>query len=100
VTEKRDYTPYQQRVIQRYYRNQEDLRTQSLAELVSDLYLATTDKRKETLWKRAEALLLALGQKPETVAHVVGNRRIDALAAFAAKAQDRPPGGPPPKRAT
>jgi hypothetical protein len=99
VAEKRDYTPYQQRVIQRYYRNQESLRTQSLAELVSDLYLATTDKKKESLWKRAEALLLALGQKPETVAHVVGNRRLDALAALASKAQDRPPGAAAPKRA-
>ena len=35
MAEKRDFTPYQQRVIQRYYRNQESLRTQSLSDLVA-----------------------------------------------------------------
>ena len=94
MAEKRDFTPYQQRVIQRYYRNQDALRTQSLSDLVADLWLATTEAKKASLWKRAEALLVSLGMRPETISHVVGNRKVEALAALAAKVQDRPPPSP------
>src|SRR5687767_7766682 len=101
MTEKRDYTPYQQKVIRNYYRNQDAIRTQSLSDVVADIWLATTEAKKDALWMRAEALLVSLGIRPETIAHVVGKRKVEGLAALAAKAQDRPPGspgkGPPPK---
>ena len=35
-----DYTPYQQKVIKRYYANQDTVHRQRLAELVTELYLA------------------------------------------------------------
>src|SRR5262249_28956219 len=41
-----DFTPYQQKVIKRYYDNQDALARQRLAELVSDLYLTTGKKRQ------------------------------------------------------
>jgi hypothetical protein len=93
--EKRDYTPYQQRAIRRYYENRDAIRQDSLSDLVSQIWLAKTDAKRDALWKRAEALLLALGVKPETVAHVVGKRRADALAELAAKAAAAPPRTPP-----
>ena len=36
----RNYSPYQQKVIQRYYDNREQMDEQRLAELVTNLYLA------------------------------------------------------------
>lgn len=80
MAEKRDYTPYQQRVIRRYYQNQDQLREQSLADLVSDLYLATTDKKRDALWKRARALMEALGVPAATVERVASARDAKALA--------------------
>ncbi len=35
-----DFTPHQQKIIKRYYANQDTAQLQRLAELVSELYLA------------------------------------------------------------
>lgn len=50
-------TAYQRKVIQRYYQNRDAIDAQKLAELVTDLYLATTPRRKAQLWGRARKLL-------------------------------------------
>jgi len=85
MPEKRDYTPYQQRVIRRYYQNQDQIREQSLADLVSDLYLATTEKKKDALWKRARALMEGLGVPAATIERVCAARDARVLADIAAK---------------
>src|SRR5262245_5209287 len=85
MPEKRDYTRYQQGVIRRYYQNQEQIREQSLADLVSDLYLATTDKKRDALWKRARTLLEGLGADAASVERVVLARDARALADLAAQ---------------
>jgi hypothetical protein len=54
-----DYTPYQQRIIKRYYGNQDTIQLQRLAELVTDLYLAEGKKRQQ-VWKRIVAALQKL----------------------------------------
>jgi hypothetical protein len=55
-----NYTPYQQKVIKRYYDNAGDLGLQKLAEWVTDLYLAE-GKKKEKLWQSVAAAMLKLG---------------------------------------
>ncbi len=77
-----DFTPYQQKVIKRYYDNQDTVQLQRLAALVGELYLAE-GKKRERLWKSAAAAMQKLGVpqsridhllkqgKPELVAHVV-----------------------------
>ena len=77
-----DYTPYQQKIIRRYYSNQDAIQRQRLGELVSELYLADGKKRPQ-IWKRAVTALKKLGvpqsridhlrqqDKPELVAQVV-----------------------------
>ena len=52
----RHYTPYQKKVIQRYYEHQPNLQLQQLSELVTDLYLADESKQAR-LWKKANTLL-------------------------------------------
>ncbi len=70
-----DLTPYQQKIVKRYYNNQETLQLQRLAELVGELYLAE-GKKRERVWTSVLAAMQKLG---------VAQSRIDHL-----KAQDNP----------
>ena len=63
-------TPYQEKIIQRYYEKKPELMRQKIAELVTEIYLATTEKKRAQLWKRAELALRNL-EVPQS--------RIDAL---------------------
>ena len=70
-----DLTPYQQKIVKRYYDNQDAVALQRLAELVSDLYLAEGKKRAR-VWASLETHMGKLG---------VAQARIDHL-----KKQDNP----------
>ncbi|HVS34722.1 MAG TPA: hypothetical protein VMS17_04010 [Gemmataceae bacterium] len=70
-----DHTPYQQKIIKRYYDNQDTIQQQRLAELVSELYLST-GKKRQRVW---ESVVTAM-QKLH-----VPQSRIDHL-----RAQDNP----------
>jgi len=76
----REYTPYQKRVIRRYYENREDLSTQKLGEIVSELYLATSEKKAERLWERAHKALRAAGANEAWLENVVAKRDVAGLA--------------------
>lgn len=66
----RDYTPHQQKIIKRYYDNREHIDEQRLAELVTNLYLAS-DKKKKKLWEQAEETMKRLKVPESRIAHVV-----------------------------
>jgi chromosome condensin MukBEF MukE localization factor len=66
----RDYTPHQQKIIKRYYDNREQIDEQRLAELVTNLYLAS-DKKKKKLWEQAEETMKRLKVPESRIAHVV-----------------------------
>jgi hypothetical protein len=70
-----DYTPHQQKIIKRYYDNQDTLQRQRLAELVSELYLSS-GKKREKVWTAVIAAMQKLG---------IPQKRIDHL-----RAQDNP----------
>lgn len=64
------YSKYQQKVIQRYYENREQIDEQRLSELVTSLYLA--EKKKQTrLWKSATEIMLRLNVPRSRVDHVI-----------------------------
>ena len=65
----KEYSKYQQKIIQRYYDNREAVSLQRLQELVTELYLAE-GKGRERQWKYIVAALEKLG---------VGQERIDHL---------------------
>jgi hypothetical protein len=65
-----DYTPHQQRIIKRYYNNQDAIQLQRLAELVTELYLAEGKKRQRT-WQSAATALKKLGLSEQRVNHLV-----------------------------
>ena len=65
-----DYTPHQQKIIKRYYNNQDTIQRQRLGELVSELYLAE-GKKRQRIWKSAAAALQKLGVPQSRIDHLV-----------------------------
>ena len=64
-----DFTPYQQKIIKRYYDNQDTIQSQRLAELVTDLYLAEGKKRAQ-VWKRIVSALERLKVPADRIQHI------------------------------
>jgi hypothetical protein len=64
-----DFTPYQQKIIKRYYDHQEQIQSQRLAELVTELYLAE-GKKRQRVWKSIVAALQKLGVPQSRIDHV------------------------------
>jgi hypothetical protein len=65
-----DLTPYQQKIVKRYYDNLDMIQRQRLAELVGELYLSE-GKKRQRLWKNVAAALEKLKFSPERIAHLV-----------------------------
>jgi hypothetical protein len=65
-----DFSPHQQRIIKRYYNNQDTLLLQRLAELVSELYLAE-GKKKQRAWANAAQAMLKLGVPQPRIDHLL-----------------------------
>ena len=65
-----DYTPHQQKIIKRYYDNQDIIQRQRLAELVSELYLAK-GKKLQKAWESAAAAMQKLGIPQSRIDHLV-----------------------------
>jgi len=61
---------YQDRIIRRYYQNQDAIMLQKLGDLVTDLYLAE-GKAKDRLWKRLAAALKNLKIPEDQIQHLV-----------------------------
>ncbi|MCF0233616.1 MAG: hypothetical protein HUK22_01405 [Thermoguttaceae bacterium] len=77
-----DRTPYQDKIIKRYYENKPEIMRQRLSELTTELYLADSPKKRAQLWKRATAALENLGIEPARVAALVAKDDPAALAVF------------------
>lgn len=79
-----DRTPYQEKIIKRYYDNRDEIMNQKLAELTTDLYLAEGKKRAQ-VWKRIAAALVNLGVNQEQIDHFVASDNPSLLAQFLEK---------------
>lgn len=66
----RDYTPYQQKIIRRYYDSQDTTMRQRLAELVSELYL-TEGKKRQRAWEAAAAAMKKLEIPQSRIDHLL-----------------------------
>ncbi len=74
-----DYSPYQQKIIKRYYENFDAIKVQRLAELVTELYLAE-GKKRDRLWKQVEEALTKLEFPASRIAHLLEKRDPALLA--------------------
>lgn len=74
-----DFSPHQQKIIKRYYRNFDAIKYQRLAELVTELYLAE-GKSRERLWKQVAQALGALEFPASRVEHLLAKKDPALLA--------------------
>ena len=76
----KDYSAYQQKVISRYYQNIDQVALQRLQELVTDLYLADTDKKKDRLWGQVQKAMEHIKVQPTIAQHILKTRDVKILA--------------------
>ncbi len=65
-----DFSPYQKKIINRYYDNFDTIKLQKLSELVTEIYLAEGAK-KARLWKQAGEALTAMEVPASRIEHVL-----------------------------
>lgn len=74
-----DYSPYQQKLIKRFYDNRDEIDGQRLQELVTSLYLAE-GKKQEKMWEKVEATLVRLKVPPYRIKAVMDTKDIETFA--------------------
>ncbi len=85
----KDYTPYQKKIIKRYYDNQDQLLHQRLAEWVSEIYLAE-GKKLERSWEAAAAAMQKLGVPQSRIDHVLKQRDPALVAEVVKELEGKP----------
>lgn len=83
----REYSKHQQKIIQRYYDNRDQIDEQKLAELVTNLYLASGQKQIAKHWETAEKAMSRLGVPQSRIQHVVASKDPAVLAAVVEELQ-------------
>lgn len=74
-----DYTPYQKKIIKRYYDNSDSIGYQRLAELTSEIYLSE-GKKLDRLWTQVSKALEMMKVAPSRIEHVLAKRDPKILA--------------------
>jgi hypothetical protein len=76
----KEYSAYQQKIISRYYQNIDQVALQRLQELVTDLYLADTDKKRDRLWGQVQKAMENIKVQPTIAQHILKTRNVKVLA--------------------
>ncbi|MBM4102992.1 MAG: hypothetical protein FJ263_02935 [Planctomycetes bacterium] len=77
---KREYTSYQKKAISNYYQNLDQIALQRLQELVTELYLADTDKKRDRLWEQVQRAMKNLNVQPAIAEHILKTKDVQVLA--------------------
>ena len=80
-----DRTPYQEKIIKRYYENMPDLMRQKLQELTTEVFLADSAKKRAQLWKRVGQALKNLNVPDDKIDALIAKDDPAALATFLEK---------------
>ncbi len=75
----RNYSAHQQKIIKRYYDSREQIDSQRLAELGTELYLAS-GKKLEKLWVSAEETMRRMKVPESRIAHVMSKKEPGLVA--------------------
>ena len=78
--EEKGYTPFQQKVIRRFYENKDLRLIQKLGELVSNLYVETSEKKRESGWKRIKEILIDLKVHPHEVEFLTKDKNLTVIS--------------------
>jgi hypothetical protein len=74
-----DHTPYQKRVIQRYYEHLDTILLERLSDLATNLYLAE-GKKREKLWQSAAETLEKIKVPPSRIERLMTKKDPALLA--------------------
>ena len=77
---KQEYSAYQKSIITNYYNNRDDIALGKLSELVSELFLADTDAKRDRLWERAHKAMVNLKIPPAIISHIMTKKDVKILA--------------------
>ena len=77
----------QQGIVNRYYEHRDTIMVNKLAEIVSELYLCTDEKKAAKLWERAATALKSTSADPKKAGEIVAARRLEALAQLVGRLQ-------------
>ncbi len=74
------YTGYQRKVIKNFYENKDLRLIQKLGELVSNLYVETSEKKKETGWKKIKKMLTDLKVHSHEVEYLTKDKNLSMIS--------------------
>jgi hypothetical protein len=74
------YTKYQQKAIRNFYDNKDLRLVQKLGELVSNLYLESSEKKNETGWKKIKKMLTDLKVHPGEVEYLTKDKSLSMIS--------------------
>ncbi|GJQ23060.1 MAG: hypothetical protein HRU72_09070 [Planctomycetia bacterium] len=74
------YTEYQKKVIRNFYENKDLRLIQKLGELVSDMYLETNEKKRESGWKKIKKMLLDLRVHPNEIEFLTKDKNLTVIS--------------------
>jgi len=77
---KKEYSKYQTDAISRYYEHLDTIMLQKLSELVTELYLAETDPKRDRLWQRVHKAMIKLKIPPPIIDHIMTKKDVEILA--------------------
>ncbi|MBN2180791.1 MAG: hypothetical protein JW715_02665 [Sedimentisphaerales bacterium] len=77
---KKDYSEYQKSVISNYYTNLDTIMLGKLGELLGELYLAETEKKKKQLWQRVHKAMEKLNIPETIINHIMEHQDVEILA--------------------
>lgn len=83
-----DHTPYQKKIIKRYYDNFHGIQEQRMSELATELYLAE-GKKLERLWKQVQESLVRLQFPASRIEHLLLKRDPSLLVGIIKELQDK-----------
>ena len=63
-----------------YYNSLDSIMLNKLGELVTELYLANTDAKRNRLWQRTQKAMTKLKVPPAIIEHIMQKRDVEILA--------------------
>lgn len=76
----RDFSSHQQKIISNYYKNLDSILLTRLQEIVTEIYLADSAKKKKQLWARVEQALTKLKIPAPIKSRILEKQNVELLA--------------------
>ncbi len=74
------YSEYQKKVIKNYYENKDVRSVQKLGELISNLYVETSERKIESGWKRIKKMLTDLKVHPHEIEYLTRDKNLKLIS--------------------